>query len=248
MAGSNSIPTIHQSWYTLLTEETEARIVILDQDFRIRGVTSSGARFLGFVRDNVVGTSGYDVMPREYAEERRRLNDQVIQSRSPATLVETLRGWRCRTRVCYFGQDDRGKHLVAVVINPQALQTLDDDGVPSGEVMHVRSADGAALARLSKAEVRVLTMIGEGLSTSDMAERTGRSVKTIEGHRFAIGRKLGANNRVELARIAIRAGLASLELRPDESVRVLEKQWPAPGGAPPAHNGSAKRRPHRKKS
>ncbi|MBB6428856.1 hypothetical protein HNQ40_000662 [Algisphaera agarilytica] len=38
-----------------------------------------------------------------------------------------------------------------------------------------------------------------------------RSQKTIETHRQSLGRKLGASNRVELARIAIQVGLAPLE-------------------------------------
>src|SRR5262249_3177009 len=142
------------------------------------------------------------------------ISDKVIQSESPVTLMETLRGWRCRTRICYFGAGEDGRRLAAFVFSPQALQLAGDDAAPAGgEVMHARSEDAAALSRLSKAEIRVLAMIGDGLSTQEMADRTGRSIKTIEGHRFAIGRKLEATNRVELARIAIRAGLSSLEQR-----------------------------------
>ncbi|MCH8165041.1 MAG: response regulator transcription factor [Planctomycetes bacterium] len=41
-----------------------------------------------------------------------------------------------------------------------------------------------------------------------MAKRLSCSSKTVEWHWAAMGRKLGVSNRVEVADIAIRAGLA----------------------------------------
>lgn len=55
-------------------------------------------------------------------------------------------------------------------------------------------------------------MIGRGYSIPKIAEKLFRSQKTIETHRQSLGRKLGASNRVELARIAIQVGLAPLDL------------------------------------
>ena len=72
------------------------------------------------------------------------------------------------------------------------------------------------LENLTPREREILGMIGEGLSIPEIAERLYRSQKTVETHRLALGRKLGANNRVELARIAIRHGLAPLELPHDQ--------------------------------
>lgn len=56
-------------------------------------------------------------------------------------------------------------------------------------------------------------MIGRGYSIPKIAEKLFRSQKTIETHRQSLGRKLGASNRVELARIAIQVGLAPLEVQ-----------------------------------
>jgi PAS domain-containing protein len=55
-----------------------------------------------------------------------------------------------------------------------------------------------------------LALIGQGLSTAEIARRLYRTVKTIESHRLMLGKRLGARNRVELARIAIQAGLTDL--------------------------------------
>lgn len=66
------------------------------------------------------------------------------------------------------------------------------------------------IENLTPRELEVLTMIGKGLTLPEIAEKLFRSQKTIETHRLSIGRKLGLSNRVELARVAIRAGLAPL--------------------------------------
>lgn len=63
------------------------------------------------------------------------------------------------------------------------------------------------LTQLTSREREVLRLIGMGLSTSQIATRLTRSMKTVEWHRVSLGSKLKVKNRVELARIAIAAGL-----------------------------------------
>ena len=60
---------------------------------------------------------------------------------------------------------------------------------------------------LSARELEVLAMIGNGLSTPEIAERLFRSVNTVNDHRKAISRKLGIHRRAHLAEVARRAGL-----------------------------------------
>jgi DNA-binding NarL/FixJ family response regulator len=57
--------------------------------------------------------------------------------------------------------------------------------------------------RLSDRELEVFTLIGEGLSTRQIAERLKLSVKTIETHRDSIKRKLNLESSVELTRSAV---------------------------------------------
>ena len=69
-----------------------------------------------------------------------------------------------------------------------------------------RSQSGASeqgIEALTGREREVLALIAEGLSTQEIAERLHRSVKTVETHRRGLGMKLGAKNRVELARAAL---------------------------------------------
>src|SRR5690606_4501467 len=66
------------------------------------------------------------------------------------------------------------------------------------------------LGTLTTREIEVLTLIGEGLTYAEIAQRMKRSRKTIETHRLFIGRKLGVSKQVVLARIAIQAGFVSV--------------------------------------
>lgn len=64
---------------------------------------------------------------------------------------------------------------------------------------------------LTPREREILTMIAQGDSLAEIAQKLSRSLKTIESHRLAIGKKLGASNRVELTHIAIAAGLIKIK-------------------------------------
>jgi DNA-binding CsgD family transcriptional regulator len=75
------------------------------------------------------------------------------------------------------------------------------------------------LEKISKRELEVLVMIGQGLSSREIAKLLFRSTKTIENHRQSLGSKLNAASRVELAVIAREAGLT---LEDTDRIRVTE--------------------------
>ncbi len=60
---------------------------------------------------------------------------------------------------------------------------------------------------LTPREREVLTLIAEGLSNPEIADKLVISVKTVGRHRENIMRKLNLHNRVELVRYAIEKGL-----------------------------------------
>ena len=71
-------------------------------------------------------------------------------------------------------------------------------------------AGGSAtrLDTLSRREIEVLRYVAQGLTKKQIAERVHRSVSTIDKHVENIMRKLDIHDRVDLARFAIREGLA----------------------------------------
>ncbi len=65
-----------------------------------------------------------------------------------------------------------------------------------------RDEGGRVAEQLSDRESEVVRLIGEGLSTREVAEELSLSVKTIESYRANVKRKLGLKSGSELARYA----------------------------------------------
>jgi len=66
-----------------------------------------------------------------------------------------------------------------------------------------KDASASSIAELSDRELEVFGLIGQGLSTSKIAERLHLSIKTIETHREKIKRKLQLATGGELVRHAV---------------------------------------------
>lgn len=67
-----------------------------------------------------------------------------------------------------------------------------------------RGQNKSDVATLTDREFEVFQLIGQGLSTAEMAEKLHVSVKTIEVHRVNIKNKLGVPTAPELIRFAVR--------------------------------------------
>jgi len=65
------------------------------------------------------------------------------------------------------------------------------------------AAPGNPLEALSNREIEVFEMIGQGLTTQQIARRLQLSVKTVETHREKIKQKLNLKNSAELSRRAV---------------------------------------------
>lgn len=119
----------------------------------------------------------------------------------------------------------------------ERAELLADDTL---DVVELETHDPGILATLSPRELDVLILLGGGLTHAEIAERLGLSVRTIERHRDRLGQKLRAGNRVDLARFAIRAGLAEL---PDIAQGFYLEEHPKdPLDLPPSLRKMARRR------
>jgi len=65
------------------------------------------------------------------------------------------------------------------------------------------------MGKLSRAEFRVLAHIGEGLTSSEIAEKLELTVGTVRNYVAAVKRKTGLSNRSQMARYALSCGIAS---------------------------------------
>jgi DNA-binding NarL/FixJ family response regulator len=75
----------------------------------------------------------------------------------------------------------------------------------------VTEDDGSVFEEpLTHRELEVLELLAEGLPNKGIADRLGISDQTVKFHIASIMGKLGASNRVETVRRAVRRGLLSL--------------------------------------
>lgn len=63
------------------------------------------------------------------------------------------------------------------------------------------------LGQLSRREREVLKHIAQGYTNQQTADRLDLSIKTVEGYRARLARKLDARDRVDLVRVALASGL-----------------------------------------
>ena len=70
--------------------------------------------------------------------------------------------------------------------------------------------DETAVESLTPREIEVLELVAEGLSNKAVATRLGISDQTVKFHLTSISGKLGAINRTDAVRRAVRRGLITL--------------------------------------
>ena len=70
--------------------------------------------------------------------------------------------------------------------------------------------DSALVEPLTTREAQVLNLLADGLTNKAIAARLGLSEETVKFHLAAIFGKLGASNRTDAVRIALRRGLVAL--------------------------------------
>ena len=88
---------------------------------------------------------------------------------------------------------------------------IDADGVLlASPELPVDLDDGLSVESLTPREIEVLELVAEGLSNKAVAAQLGISDQTVKFHLTSISGKLGAINRTDAVRRAVRRGLITL--------------------------------------
>ncbi|MDK1475994.1 response regulator transcription factor [Streptomyces sp. 549] len=117
----------------------------------------------------------------------------LLKDSAPALLAQAVRVLAAGGVICTPG----GSHAVLA-------RHLTGRPVPAP----VSALAEPPLPELTRREREVLTLIAIGLPNADIAEQLAIGVTTVKTHITALKRKLRASNRVALATVAQRAGLA----------------------------------------
>lgn len=98
----------------------------------------------------------------------------------------------------------------AVVNNQTYLSPRIVNIVTEGFVAGAKGAQPSPCGRLTQREREVLQLLVEGLTTKDISDGLGVSVKTVETHRRHIMEKLELRSVAELTKFAIREGMTGV--------------------------------------
>ena len=214
-------------WNTFTTDPTTG-ITILTADGEILFINEQSTRiFFNESREpgSLVGVSIYDIgFPKEWADERVELMKEIIRS-GERRLLRTI--WNGKQQFSWMspvpGDDEQDQDRV-IVVTRRVPTTYENEYLMDDEIEVVRSGVIClgGLSVLTARELEILSLLGQGMSIKEIAATLYRSVKTIENHREAIGRKLKRTRGVELTVIAQSAGLSiegSKRIRMDKVAR-----------------------------
>jgi len=101
----------------------------------------------------------------------------------------------------------RGRHASGEG-DPKRVALQDGEGDPERVGLQDRSLP--YVEPLTAREQQVLELLAEGLPNKTIAARLGISDQTVKFHVASISAKLGATNRTEAVRLALRRGLLTL--------------------------------------
>lgn len=213
------------SWLALL-DDVAADLAVIDHDGRFRYLSPT-VRLWRFIAGTSAGAAGpvgklmHEVFPREMAEERLGFVRRALADAAPLVVIEIWRGMRTRTTFRPMPAEQPGTSLI-LMVSRVVLDGHDDDEAAAHTHTQAVVNDMGPLSALTPRELDVLALIGRGLSTAQIALALFRSNKTVEAHRLSLGLKLKAANRVQLARIALRAGLTHRKIESGRLRPVVE--------------------------
>jgi len=196
--------------WNALVSDTDRPIVVVSPEGQVLFANDEAAEHLGV--DDPSAMSGrlvQDLCDDAYADERLACIREVAASGRVLAVEGMTRGRLRRTIMRPIGSRPDGARYVLMTHVP-VRENESDNRMPAVEVRRAKIDDFGPLSTLSERELQVLTLIARGQTTAEIAREMHRSVKTVEWHRVALGSKLGVSNRVELARIAIAAGLVDI--------------------------------------
>jgi len=191
-------------FWAALTDDTNLPVLIVDSTGVIEFANNVAAKIMGTDVASAAGKHLRDFFSEELVNERLGMIRDAVSGGRPITVDGMVKGRLMRA--VFRPMVSPGQPPRVLVTSRLAIGDQTGEGV-----VNARFNDSGALGSLTARELEILKLIGVGLSTADIAKKLGRSVKTVEWHRVSLGDKLGVTNRVELARIAIAAGIVGVD-------------------------------------
>ncbi len=194
-------------WSHVATD-SGAGVLILDSQGRVLFINAVAARLYGrrSARE-ATNTRLADLLPQAAAAERAELARHVIASGETLQARELWSGWAMRWTIRSVANAADSANPGALIVCSLESALPEDFGDTSARVIEFKHVDFGPLTGLTASELKVMALIGEGMSNAEIAAKLHRAVKTVESHRAALTEKTGNSSRVQLGMMARRAGL-----------------------------------------
>lgn len=159
--------------------------------------------------EDFVGRALREVFTPAWADERLTIIRDAVLTGRPM-LVRTL--WYGLQIMTWFrsltpADAEPGRRAVIAMAHRVVGDAAEWFDPNTGDYVESRGVRLGPLDKLTTPELRVLALLGRGMSVREVSEKLFRAEKTIEFHRTSIHRKLKIADRVQLACIAQKAGL-----------------------------------------
>ena len=216
------------------------RITVLSTDGRVVFADDRVEARYAHPGESLVGKQMSDFVDPKLALELVKIARDVVRTETPVVVQWVAKGVGICSSVRSLPGSWQGQRLVLVASHDKvcgAQSPLVEGGL---RVIRPVARDLGPLGVLTRRELQILALIADGMTSAQIADRLGRSVKTVEWHRVSIGQKLGLKSRIDLAHIGLIAGIGGdLDRiresagfsRHDEESGVADERG-APDGAP----------------
>jgi DNA-binding CsgD family transcriptional regulator len=201
-------PPVGDTMWNALLNDTGSAVAVFDADGWVHYANTVFLRMTGVKTfDEIKKVSMEQRLQHDMAEERLQILRDVINNAHPVQIKDLRAGKALVITARQFpGQPNYALAVFRPADIPGWATDSDPTDVPAAMIRHV---DPGPLSVLSEREKEILALIGQGLTSAQIAKKLCRTIKTIEWHRSAIARKLHTKDRVALAQLAIQAGLCS---------------------------------------
>lgn len=197
--------------WSALANDTAAFVLIIDLDGVVRCCNDLVNERIDPEHAPLQGKRVDSFCSEGVAAECAQIVRRSITENCAVNMIGMCQGVATRSIARPLPAVDGQKRCAIKVVRPLNAYDVVEMQSGQGVWMTASSFDLGRLSNLTSREMEVLRLIGESMTTAEIAERLHRSVKTIEWHRVSLGSKLEAANRVELSRIASTAGLQYLD-------------------------------------
>jgi len=203
------LPGRQKDIFRAIVENSPDGIVILGSELEVIYENPSISRILGYESGEFIGKDTLGVIhPEDIPRIARRLTKMIQNpddtgSHAQCRVRHKDGTWRVVDAVANNLLNNPTVKGILIVIHKIGRRSRDEREL-------VEDAAVAAMAKkyhLTESEYRVLTLVAEGQSNPQIAEKLVVSPSTVRFHVTSILRKLGVTNRTEAATIAVRRHL-----------------------------------------